>query len=373
MVLALAAVLAVEPTSPARAASPVRGVWVAGLGLGPTSTTAGIRDLVDRAKRAGLNTLFVVVWNSGYTHYPSDVMNQEIGVAIHPQLVGRDPLQEIVDAAHAAGLEVHAWFEFGFASSYRQPDGGLLLRKRPEWAARDAAGRLVSREGFQWLNAFDPTVQDFVLGLMIEAATHYELDGVQGDDRLPALPSTGGYDPMTVKLYQDDHHGASPPNDASDQAWVEWRADRLSQFAARAYAKIKQSAPDACVSWAPSVYPWSKVQYLQDWPQWLRDGSGDLFIPQLYRNDLTEYRHELEQLARQAPPELRHKVIPGMLATLGDYVLSDDQLLEMVAANREFGFQGEVYFYHASLWRHADVLERLYGAAPSAIGDAETR
>ncbi len=351
---------------------PIRGMWVADLGFGETESLAATRALVARAKQARLNTLFVVTWNRGYTHYPSEIMRQEIGAPIHPRLAGRDPLREMIEAAHAEGIAVHAWFEFGFSCSYRNPDGGTLLAKHPAWAALDAEGKLVSRNGFQWMNAFDPEVQDFLISLLVEVATQYDIDGVQGDDRLPALPNSGGYDPLTVRQYADDHEGASPPENDANPAWTQWRADRLSDFAARAYRKVKQAKPGILVTWAPSVYPWSKANYLQDWPRWLRDGTGDMFFPQIYRREIADYRRELDALAKQVPPKLRRKVAPGMLVSLAaGYDLPSEQIAQMVALNREYGFSGEVFFYHAGLWQHAEAFQRLYEQQESSTVDVQ--
>lgn len=341
---------------------PTRGVWVASVGDGALATDDGVSRVVSQAKRCGLDTLFVVTWNRGATLYPSEVMRREFGVAIDPRLAGRDPLRELIDAAHAEGLRVVAWFEFGFSCSYRRPDGGPLLAKRPDWAALDARGDLVSRNGFQWMNAFDPRVQDFLLSLLKEVVENYDVDGVQGDDRLPALPNSGGYDPVTVSRYKAEHNGAAPPADDRDPAWTQWRADRLSAFVERAYRELKAIDPGLVVSWSPSVYPWSKENYLQDWPKWARNGWGDLFCPQLYRSDAPAYREEVRKLAEaQLPGVDRDKIAPGILIDLADgYDLSAETLKAMVAANREFGFDGEVYFYDGGLERHEATLRSIY-------------
>ncbi|MEN1678669.1 MAG: family 10 glycosylhydrolase [Planctomycetota bacterium] len=346
----------------AKAAEPVRGVWLASVGSEAMLSRDGLRQVVTRCKRVGLNTIFVVTWNRGYTLYPSQVMQREFGVSIDPRLAGRDPLAELVEEAHAQGIRVVAWFEFGFSCSYRQADGGPLIARRPEWAALDPRGRLVSKNGFQWMNAFDPEVQDFVLSLLKEVATNYDVDGVQGDDRLPALPVTGGYDRKTKVLYATQHNGAEPPVDVHNEAWVQWRADRLSEFAERAYRELKAIDSELCVSWSPSVYPCSKQNYLQDWPRWVREGWGDLFCPQVYRKDVPAYRECLRQIVEeQVAPESLSKIAPGLLIALADgYDLPSERVREMVAANREFGFAGEVFFYYDGLEQHASVFEDLY-------------
>ncbi len=349
-------------TPHSQAAEPVRGVWLASVGTAAMSSRDDLAATVARCKRAGINTIFAVTWNRGVTLYPSELMRREFGVAIDPRLAGRDPLEELIELAHADGIRVIAWFEFGFSCSYQQPDGGPLLKKRPEWAALDRDGKLVSKNGFQWMNSFDPAVQDFLLAMLKEVVTNYDIDGVQGDDRLPALPSTGGYDPLTVGLYQAEHDGNSPPEDPRDPAWVQWRADRLSRFVERAYRELKAIDPELCVSWSPSVWPWSKENYLQDWPRWAREGWGDLFCPQVYRRDLASYRETLRQIAEeQIPAALHHKIAPGVLIALADgYDLPSERVRQMVQVNRRFGFEGEVFFYDAGLSQHAEVFKDLY-------------
>lgn len=50
---------------------------------------------------------------------------------------------------------MHAWFEYGFSSSYNA-SGGIIIEKKPHWKAIDSKGNLVVKNGFDWLNGFDP-------------------------------------------------------------------------------------------------------------------------------------------------------------------------------------------------------------------------
>ena len=82
---------------------------------------------------------------------------------------------------------------------------------------------------FLWWNAINPEPQKLLLDLIKEVVVNYEIDGIQGDDRLPAMPSEGGYDDFTKKLYFDDF-GNQPPLNSKDENWLKWRADKLSEF-----------------------------------------------------------------------------------------------------------------------------------------------
>ncbi len=335
---------------------PIRGVWVANVGTPTLDSPESIREFVALADQVGVNTLYVVVWNRGWTTYPSDVMHREFQRRCDPRYAKFDVLKEFISAGHARDMRVIAWFEFGFAASYGEPNGGPLLLARPDWAARDIEGQIASKNNFQWMNSFHPDVQEFVLSLIKEVLLKYAVDGVQGDDRLPACPSTAGYDSWTVELYGKQHAGRSPPEDHFDDAWVDWRAGLLNQFMERMHHEIKKINPKTVVSAAPSIYPWSKQQYLQDWPTWLESGWIDEVCPQIYREDPQLYVAELKKIIDiQVAPLDRSKVFPGILVkTAAKMHNSREHLLEMVRANRAAGINGEVIFYDSAVRMNPD-------------------
>ncbi|WP_232834933.1 glycoside hydrolase family 10 protein [Pleomorphovibrio marinus] len=329
--------------------SPIRGVWLTNVASDVLHSRDNIRKAVARCQANGINTLFMVTWNKGYTQYPSEVTMQYFGEHIDPKYKGRDPLQEVIEEAEAVGIAVHAWFEYGFAASYHQGEGGKILEKFPHWAARDYEGNLLDKNGFQWLNAFHPEVQDFMIQLVMEVVSNYGVAGVQGDDRLPALPSTGGYDDYTVSVYQKEHRGNTPPSDHLDEEWVQWRADKLSDFWKKLYGKVKHKKPRMTVSSSPSVYPWSKEEYLQDWPKWIKEGYVDLVIPQVYRYEEDAYIATFLENLNWVPEGKKHLFVPGVLLKVGDYLAPKEFLETKVALHRENGVFGEVFFFYEGL------------------------
>jgi uncharacterized lipoprotein YddW (UPF0748 family) len=111
--------------------------------------------------------------------------------------------------------------------------------------------------------------------LFKEVVTNYDVDGVMGDDRLPACPSTGGYDDYTVNLYKQENANAVPPTDYKNTAWVQWRADKLTDFMKRLYAAVKAVKSTVEVASAPSVYTWCKTE--------LSAGLAHMAFERLYR------------------------------------------------------------------------------------------
>ncbi len=355
---------AVAQSLPQRVEGAMRGAWIptpdhTDFFASRASIDTQLRDLAD----VGINTVFVVMWNQGRTLYPSRVMKDFNGVEIDERLRGRDPLQEVINAAKPLGIKVFAWFEFGFATDMNGGKGREIAEKKPQWVALNATGTPVIKNGFRWLNALDGEVQDFMLSLLMEVVDKYDVAGIQGDDRLPAMPSEGGYNTGIVDLYRAAHNGRSPPMNAKDPGWVQWRADRLSRFMARIHDEAKKRKPAMMISMAPSVFPWGRDEYLQDWPLWVKNGWVDNVSPQLYRKDFKAYRQTLHAITRgQIRESDKHRFTPGILLDAGkNYRASDALIIDMIEENRREGVTGEVYFFNEGLRARLPLFRKLYG------------
>jgi uncharacterized lipoprotein YddW (UPF0748 family) len=336
----------------------VRGVWLTNVASQALYSPEGIKAAVKNCRKKGINHIFVVMWNKGRTLYPSKVMRDTFGIPIEEALEGRDPLREVINAAHADSIKVYAWMEYGFAAD-NNGFGEHILRLRPQWAALGQDGKPVVKNGFRWMNAFDPNVQNFMMALLKEVVLNYpDLDGIQGDDRLPALPSEAGYNPEVLAAYKKEQN-AEPTNPKTDQNWVNWRADRLNLFAKRIYTELKAVRPSIKIAMSPSIYPFSKTEYLQDWPTWVQNGWVDLLSPQIYRYDLTAYSNELTKIvSQQIPADKLGILAPGVLLKVGTYKPTDDFLKLMVRENRLRKINGEVFFFYEGLNEHPDYFSQ---------------
>lgn len=358
-----------EPPLPAE----MRGVWLTNVDSDVLASRASIAEAMQFLADHGFNTVYPVVWNKGVTLYPSAVMDSIFGIPIDTLYADRDPLQEVVEEARAHGLQVIPWFEFGFASSYVQNGrrfGGHIVDQKPDWMARDRDGGILTKNNFEWMNAYHPEVQGLLRALIFEVADRYDVDGIQGDDRLPAQPIEGGYSAYTDSLYRADHDGAAPPRDFRDPAWQRWRGDRLNAFGETLYRDFKAAHPDLVVSWSPSIYPWSYDEYLQDWPSWVNGGYADVVHPQVYRYTFDAYQRALaSQHADSIGLDRPEIVTPGVLMKVGDYVIAPGMLDSTLAENRRQGYDGEVFFFYEGLVRNDSALAKqlrdTYYAAPA--------
>lgn len=337
----------------------LRGVWLTNVDSEVLDSREGIREAMQFLADNNFNVVFPVVWNAARTMYVSQVMDSVFGIPIDERFAGRNPLAELLEEAHQRNIAVIPWFEYGFAAAH-QKKPRTVFKIKSHWAARDNRGKILTKNGFQWMNAFQPEVQEFMLALVKEIVAKYDVDGIQGDDRLPAIPIEGGYSSYTDSLFRAEHNGKRPPKNFRDPDWQRWRADKLNAFGKQIYQEVKAIKPNLIVSWAPSIFPWAYDEYLQDWPSWLNGGYADLVIPQCYRYDLEQFQSTLDELIpdvlKIAPSD---KIIfPGILMNVGDYVMSEDFLLKTVEYNRKKGYQGEVFFYYEGLRKNGDRLAK---------------
>ena len=136
------------------------------------------------------------------------------------------------------------------------------VSKSPNATQNFLRNRVVSKG--VWLNPLHPEVQQFILEVLVEVVTKYNVSGIQLDDHF-SLPVEFGYDPFTLKLYQQEHQGKKPPSDYLDAEWMRWRANKLTDFMQRVFQAVKSIKPDSLVSLSPNPQYFAYTAYLQDW------------------------------------------------------------------------------------------------------------
>lgn len=355
----------------------LRGVWITNVASTVMNSDAAIAEAMDYLASAGFNVVFPVVWNGGYTLYPSDVMKGTFGTEIHPSFAGRDPLDRIIIEAHRNGMEVIPWFEYGFAAYYAfdASDIGPILTAKPAWALRNSSGQIATKNGeypqFVWMSGIHPEVQDFMISLVTEVVDRYDVDGVQGDDRLPAMPVEGGYETSTADLYRAEHAGASPPTDYRNSAWMRWRADKLNAFFARLRDSVKVRGEHLILSTGPSEYAWGYPEYLQDSKTWLDSSIVDHLIPQLYPSNrstpqetINEYTFRLDRALGYVQAEMKDRLFAGVLARVGSYNIEPSTAVSIIGLNRARGVMGETYFFYEGLRSNSNAVGDALKAGP---------
>ncbi|NDJ18053.1 family 10 glycosylhydrolase [Myxacorys almedinensis A] len=349
-VITLTAVLLLSNLTPgvAQSRQEIRGVWMTTNDLDVLKDRAKVDDAVTQLGRLNFNSIYPVVWNSGYVMYPSAVaQRQGIQPFVYKGADGHDILADLISKAHQRGLFVMPWFEFGLMA----PETSELALNHPEWITqrRDGSQTSISGAGeVVWLNPFRPDVQKFMTDLVLEVVAQYDVDGIQFDDNM-SLPREFGYDRYTTALYTKETKKAVPG--PTDPEWIRWRANKLTAFMAQLKKAVRDQKSYAIFSISPNYYDLAYKYHLQDWLAWVRQGIADELIVQVYRPNLQSF---ISQLSRPEIKETQQKIPTGIgiLTGLRTNPVGIAQIQEQVRAAQDRGL-GVSFFYYESLWKAA--------------------
>ncbi len=354
---------------PTKSIREIRGVWITNVDSDVLFTRDRLATAIKDLRQLNFNTIYPVVWNWGYTTYPSKVAKRIVGSSFMPKqaagilinrqlgraegLEGRDVLKEAVTQGHKQGLAVIPWFEFGFMlPGTSDPAGSDFAKLHPDWLTQKQDGGTLWKEGKDprvWLNPFKPEVKKFIIDLVVEVVRKYDVDGIQFDDHF-GLPSEFGYDKFTVDLYKREHQGKLPPKDPKNEEWINWRADKITALMRDLFVAIKAVKPKAIVSISPNPQTFAKSFFLQDWAKWERQGLVEELLIQVYRDNLTTFVGELQKPEVKLA-SLHIPVGIGILTGVKPKPVPMKQIQAQIAAVRKQGLAGVSFFFYETLWK----------------------
>ncbi|WP_245788942.1 glycoside hydrolase family 10 protein [Spirulina major] len=279
-----------------------RAIWLDRGTIVRTHSEADLARIFNRLADAGINTVFFETVNASYPIYPSTVAPEQ-----NPLTQGWDPLAAAVKLAHEHGMELHAWVWIFAAANERhnqllgQPDNylGPVLSRNPTWVATDRRGdpfQVNSRKVF--FDPAHPEVRAYLLDLIDEIATRYDVDGIQLDYirypfQDPNLDQTYGFG-LEARRQFSRQTGVDPltirPNDPLWSQWTQFRIEQINTFVQSAHTLLQEKHPGTLLSAAvfpmPTRIRLTRLQ--QNWEAWLQGGYVDLLAPMTYATTTTE-------------------------------------------------------------------------------------
>lgn len=97
-----------------------------------------------------------------------------------------NPLSYLCQQAHANGIEVHAWLVTYRACTVWPPSGNSTVAVHPEWIMitktnYDGGGGLSKVDTAYTFDSGSPEVQEYLVSIVREVVTNYEIDGINWD------------------------------------------------------------------------------------------------------------------------------------------------------------------------------------------------
>jgi uncharacterized lipoprotein YddW (UPF0748 family) len=373
-----------RPTANDAYHSRTRAAWVH-LFDNRLKTRSGIQAVVNELATADADTVYAQVVRRHDSYYTSTVLPRTPDPAV---AAGFDVLAELLTAAHARGIEVHAWFAVAptWHAAYANltpPPGWMYTTHGPN---APVAQRWVSRtSGGAWSDYLDPgvlQVQDHVAAVVGELARRYPaLDGIHLDyTRYESRDH--GYNPIALARFRTETGTTGTPS-PTNATWTNWRREQTRRIVLRAGQAIAASGNDvtlsaAVISWGAgpatpdragftATAPYT--QTLQDWDGWVRRGEIDAVVPMNYFR-----QHDAQQaawfgrwiayedaLAAVAGPQ----VIPGVAGYLNHpaNVLRQVRSAMRVDGATVYSFQQPTLDASRGVWR--DLASTRWGYHPT--------
>jgi uncharacterized lipoprotein YddW (UPF0748 family) len=251
-------------------------------------TAADIERIMDDVRNAGFSAVMFQVRGNGTVAWRSalEIFGEQFGF----RDPGFDPLGVAVAAAHARGLELHAWINVMPAWRGATPpaDPRQLYHQRPEWFLYDANGaREPLNRNYVSLNPCLPEVREYVAALCGEAAARYEIDGVHLDyiRFTDADQGNGPVYPLDARTRAAFRADAGAEPESAPEAFSRWKADQVTATVAAIRAALRATRPVALTAavFADREVALRKVH--QDWSAWAAQGLVDALLPMNYTED----------------------------------------------------------------------------------------
>ena len=277
LLLALAGSAAAGEHPPKRE---IRAVWITTASAldWPRSYTAEeqrdlLRAMVKYLHGVHFNTIYFQVRARGDAFYRSryEPWSEELSGTLGRD-PGWDPLATLLEEAHRAGMEVHAWFNL-----YKVRGMEPVRVSAPLHPSLAFPGWCVTYQDEVWMDPGNPGVRSYLLRVALDLIRSYPLDGMHFD--FIRYPGRDFPDETSYRAF-----GNGMERDA-------WRRSSIDQFVSAFYDSVHLLRPMMKVGSAPlgvydramdAAYAGSVVSHYQDALGWLRQGRHDYLAPQLY-------------------------------------------------------------------------------------------
>jgi len=336
-----------------------RAVWVTRWDY---TTVTDVQTLIENAAGAGFNIILFQVRGAADAFYTPGL--EPWGSRLSGGKLGKDPgwdpLQTAIEAAHARGLELHAWLNvYPVWQGQTAPPTETVPRHLfwtlsyshtwDDWRVVDSEGvTMTLRKGYLWATPALTDVVDRVVSVTKDIVTRFDVDGVHLDVvRYPG--SQYSYDPFSNAGYD-----AARAKD-EDLTRAEWQRQQVTGLVNRAYSEAILPQPDLRLSAAvwPIYqdrwgwdYPAGYSDYYQDSQRWVESGTIDAIMPMLYTGMFISDPEALTltQFSSVTSDFLSHDggrhVFPGISAEHLDFA----DVVERIAVGRELGAPGHAIF-----------------------------
>ncbi|MBQ8514483.1 MAG: family 10 glycosylhydrolase [Ruminococcus sp.] len=230
--------------------------------------TERIEERFDNAAAMGINTVYVQVRAFGDAYYQSELFSPGLYT---PGNMDFDPLEIMIQAAHARELSIHAWINpLRTQSDVQMQEMDDRFPLKQWYMDKETNGTYISLVNDRWwLCPAYPEVRKLIAEGAAEIVRNYEVDGIHIDDYF--YPTT------------DTEFDAEAFAESKETNLTEFRMEQCSQMVSEIYEAIKKENPEVLFGISPQgTLHGNEVQYA-DIETWCSEpGYCDYIVPQIY-------------------------------------------------------------------------------------------
>ncbi|MCQ2253428.1 MAG: family 10 glycosylhydrolase [Bacteroidales bacterium] len=250
-------------------------------------------NLLQQYKNAGYNAVVFQVRPAADAFYKSEYepwsewLTGKQGRAPIPEF---DPLSFMVERTHSQKMEFHAWFNpFRAVATIQYADvcASHISKTKPEW--------FFTYGGSKYFDPGIPEVRDYLVKIIVDVVSRYDIDGVHFDDYFYPYP-----------VQDANKKFIDIPDEATYQKYkgsfsnkADWRRNNVNEFIKACYQAIKKEKswvkfgigpagvwrnkredPDGSETNSLSAYDYLYADVLT----WQKNGWVDYVAPQIYWN-----------------------------------------------------------------------------------------
>ena len=323
-----------------------------------------LAQILDRLQETRINLVFLQTRIRGDVIYPSQIEPRSEFIKSIYATADYDPLQYAIEACRQRGIECHAWFVV-------YPLGTETKNKRLSWtfAMLNRKHLVKTFKKKLYLDPGNPETNTYILSLIKEIVTNYDIDGIHLDYIRYPENSARFPDNDTYQFY-----GYGKDRD-------DWRRENINHLVYAIYDTVKSLKPWVQVS-SSVVGMYKEIQgenqqhwtayysVFQDPVDWLAKEKHDFIVPMTYYSGVLFYPFVRDWVSRSN----NRYVVPG----LGAFQMDQNEsrwdasvLYDQVNFSREAKTQGNAFFRTAHLLNNstgfAKELRSRFYATPALL------
>lgn len=379
----------------------MRAMWISYLEFKSTGYTeaqfkARIDEMFDKTVEFNMNTVIVHVRPFGDAMYPSKYFPWSKYISgTQGKDPGFDPLQYMVDAAHARGLRFEAWInpyrvtlQSGDYSALAE-DNYARIWYEDDDPTNDRNVLAFDTDGDKkpnlYYNPASSAAQKLIVNGVKEIVTNYDVDGIHFDDYF--YPNLGSKYKTTFDNKEYNEYVEKCIRDSKTPNTIEvWRRNNVNTLIKKVYAAIKAIDPDCQFGISPAGNPvnlyLNSGNYV-DVKTWMSsDKYIDYICPQLYWSFENTYTDKATGFSAAFDKAVDYWLSLRKSSTVNMYVgipvyragssvedewkNNDDVLQRMVEYGRETGqvdgfffFRYDSFFLNATQYEVGNLLDIL--------------